>query len=161
MFDEHDDNQLRRLDRSEGYKPGVIPALVRQVGRVDPGDLLHHLHSGRLAGHRETLDGRGTTRATVVHNGIQSLPNDRQMLRVETALTRRALLAYLGEVGGKMAFEAALRRMGDRNSGIRFHAHSALQRMTGANVPPEASDWEIWRQWHEEWRYVDPKAREE
>jgi len=71
---------------------------------------------------------------------------------------RTALLRYLGEVGGPIAFEAALRRFDDIDSGVRYHAHRALQRMTGADVPPEYSDWVIWRRWHPEWQYVESRA---
>ncbi|MGQ0613061.1 MAG: HEAT repeat domain-containing protein [Planctomycetaceae bacterium] len=66
---------------------------------------------------------------------------------------RRALLAFLGEVGNPDAFEVCLRRLEDVDSGVRYHAAAALQRMTGAvGLAPEAAAWSRWREEHPEWK---------
>jgi hypothetical protein len=65
---------------------------------------------------------------------------------------RRQLVAYLGAVGGPASFEACLQRLDDADSGVRFHAHRALLRMTGADEPPDGARWRAWREQHPAWR---------
>ncbi len=58
---------------------------------------------------------------------------------------RRQLAQYLGEVGGETAFLACVARLDDSDSGVRYHAHAALIRMTGARVAPTAAAWSAYR----------------
>jgi hypothetical protein len=59
---------------------------------------------------------------------------------------RRALLGYLGAVGGPGAFEACVSRLDDLDLGVRLSAQEALQEITGARVEPTA---DAWRAWHD------------
>jgi len=58
---------------------------------------------------------------------------------------RGCLVQYLGEVGGDAAFAACVARLDDSDSGVRYHAHAALIRMTGARVAPTAAAWSAYR----------------
>jgi len=72
---------------------------------------------------------------------------------------RRALLDYLGAVGGPRAFEAARRRLANDDISLRLHAQRALIDMTGARVAPDAEAWSAWRAGHPEWQITpDPDA---
>lgn len=65
---------------------------------------------------------------------------------------KNALLVYLGTVGGRHAFEAAVRRLDNGHVSVRYHAQSALIRMTGARLAPQARAWRAWLAQHPRWR---------
>jgi len=57
---------------------------------------------------------------------------------------RRALLAYLGTIGGPGAFNACVERLLDLDVGVRFSAQMALQEITGARADPTPEAWRAW-----------------
>ena len=72
--------------------------------------------------------------------------------RERDADVRRQLARYLGTVGNPTAFEACVRRLGDVDSGVRYHAYSSLRTMTGARVGSTAKAWKSWRKENARWQ---------
>lgn len=71
---------------------------------------------------------------------------------------RRALLAYLGRVGGPDAFEAARTRLMDVDGGVRLNARFALEAMTGERLGDDPASWEAFRSAHPEWSLAEAEA---
>ena len=58
VFDEHDDHELRIVDRSEGSEPSVVTEAELQIFRVDASFVPNDLSRARLTGNVETSDSR-------------------------------------------------------------------------------------------------------
>ncbi|MGH7163014.1 MAG: HEAT repeat domain-containing protein [Planctomycetota bacterium] len=69
---------------------------------------------------------------------------------------RKALLAYLAEVGDPYAFEVAFRRLDDVDPGVRLQSQEALRTMTRADVAASPAAWESWRAERPEWHLPLP-----
>jgi hypothetical protein len=67
---------------------------------------------------------------------------------------RRALIEYLGVVGGPRAFEASVIRRENDDISLRLTAQNALIAMTGVRLPPDPEAWREWRLKHPEWQML-------
>ncbi|MHC4341305.1 MAG: HEAT repeat domain-containing protein [Planctomycetota bacterium] len=148
-----------------GSVPGPLTALLSEVGPVIVRDCI-------LIALREVACGdpfeevEADSGAQVRSDALDVLARVGSPIAVTAAATRlqnaddpterhpdvrRALLIYLGEVGGPRAFDACLLRLDDFDSGVRFHAHRALRKMTGVKIAGSGEAWRAWREEHPDW----------
>lgn len=141
---------------SERLVPGLVRAAIlvslREVACGDP-----------LRPHNEP-DPAAVVRAAaakVLATAQSPVALDAAAVRLEDAIdpaerdadVRRQLVRYLGRIpSSPQAFQLCLLRLEDVDSGVRYRAQEALQRMTGARVGAQPDAWRAWRDDHPEWR---------
>lgn len=87
-----------------------------------------------------------------LHAGYRRIADDIDPLEGDEEV-RRKLVQYMGVIGGPEAFAACVTRLNDvEDVSVRYHAHAALLKMTGARVTFERGAWRAWREKHPEWQ---------
>jgi len=148
---------------SERLVPGLVRAAIlvslseiacgdplRPHWEPDPAPVVRAAAAGVLA----------TTQSAIALDAAAARLADAIDPAERDADVRRQLVRYLGRVPhAPRAFATCLVRLDDVDSGVRYRAQEALQRMTGARVGADSAAWRAWRDDHPEWQAAEGKSR--
>jgi hypothetical protein len=139
----------------------VVPGLCRRCISISLAEVGcgSRIHAKVRADESETVRLRAVEVLTMLRDPVaRDLAADRLWDEVypdeSDVHVRRALLNYLGVVGGPRAFEAAVRRLDNDDISLRLNAQEALIAMTGARLEPKPAAWRQWRVEHPEWQML-------
>lgn len=150
-------------DASERLVPGLVRAAIlvalREVACGDP--LRPHREADPAAVVREAAAKvLATTQSPVALRAAAMRLEDAVDPAERDADVRRQLVRYLGRIPrSPQAFRICLVRLEDVDSGVRYRAQQALQRMTGALVGADPDAWRAWRDDHPEWQAGEGSPR--
>ncbi len=141
---------------SERLVPGLVrAAILVSLSEVACGDPLRpHREADPAAVVREAAAKvLATTQSPVALAAAAVCLRDAIDPAERDADVRRQLVRYLGRIpSSPLAFQLCLVRLEDVDSGVRYRAQEALQRMTGVRAGADPDAWRAWRNDHPEWR---------
>jgi HEAT repeat protein len=148
---------------SERLVPGLVrAAILVSLREVACGDPLrpHREPDPQAVVRAAAAEVLATTQSPVALRAAAERLKDAIDPAERDADVRRRLVSYLGRIPhSKLAFRVCLLRLEDVDSGVRYHAQAALQRMTGARVGTDPADWRAWRDDHPEWGVGEGSTR--